>query len=63
MNCPDCTSGPKGIDGHEHLRVDERPHRRGLFSCAVCGETYTREYQGSGVFVWIRVPGTPDAKE
>jgi hypothetical protein len=61
MSCPDCAAGPKGFDGHDHLLVvDDGSHPAGTFRCSQCGDAYAREYQGSGVFVWLRTAGRQD---
>jgi hypothetical protein len=64
MNCAACETGPKGIDGHPHLvRSETAPRNIAIFQCEICRQRYSRQYQGSGVFVWIKVPGRGVALE
>jgi hypothetical protein len=58
--CSLCSSGPKTIDGHEGLFTQAFSNSRVLFKCAKCGTVWSRSYEGSGAFEWLRVhmPGT-----
>jgi hypothetical protein len=56
MDCTDCATGPRDIAGHDQIILDaQQPSHVPTFHCVVCGQRYTREYQGSGVFVWVKV--------
>jgi hypothetical protein len=61
MPCTACDVGPKGIDGHPQIALDVPPSRKShaLFRCTACGETYSRTYEGGGMFIWIRASRPP----
>ena len=54
--CPDCLSGPTGIDGHAnlllHVQASSLGGQRATFHCEICGATWLRSYAGSGGFGW-----------
>lgn len=57
MLCPLCAQTPKGIDGHIDLVRDPNDSKKAVvFHCAVCQQRYSRQYEGNGMFGWIRVP-------
>ena len=62
MHCSACESGPKGIDGHPDISLVNEADRRhhATFACRVCGQKYTRTYEGGGLFIWLRVSGAAD---
>lgn len=59
MLCNDCARGPRGLEGHAgiFLSMDAKtPSGRHLFRCSDCQSLWLREYEGDGVFTWVRVP-------
>jgi hypothetical protein len=59
MTCVLCAKGPIGIEGHENISlVSEKapPKASVLFRCRACGQGYTRNYAGDGVFLWTAAP-------
>lgn len=61
--CEACLTRPSGIEGHEALDSSRTgPSTRLTFRCTRCGTRWGREYEGSGVFVWIELgQGEPRA--
>ena len=57
MNCPACEIGPRGIEGHAEISLAQQADRKhfATFVCRVCGQKYTRTYEGGGRFIWLRV--------
>lgn len=57
MICAACEQGPKGIDGHADIHlVNEADRKRpATFVCRKCGQSYTRKYEGGGLFIWLRM--------
>ena len=63
MTCNYCSDGPKGIDGHGGLHLDANNDADiPAFRCSACGTRFRREYEGSGVFVWVRVQDHPPSQ-
>jgi hypothetical protein len=64
MLCPACAAGLKGIDGHPQIEPDSQPpdKAQARFRCAACGTRYKRMYEGSGVFVWMKVADAPNSR-
>jgi hypothetical protein len=63
MSCPECQKGPKGIEGHHAIVIDPFATKKdgAAYRCTTCGETYTRAYEGSGVFIWVKTTGQRSA--
>ena len=52
--CQPCLNRPSGLEGHDHLNSSRSgPASRLIFKCSACGARWAREYEGSGLFVWI----------
>jgi hypothetical protein len=53
--CDDCRRRPAGLEGHDALSLTtvKDDSARHLFRCARCETLWTRNYAGSGVFVWV----------
>jgi len=61
MRCPACEVGPRGIDGHDEISLVTEADRKNhaTFVCRLCGQKYTRLYEGGGLFIWLRAPDPP----
>ena len=63
MSCPQCADGPKGIEGHKFIGLDDTapPKSGALFRCVLCGESYHRMHESGNTFVWVRMKPVTDA--
>jgi len=61
-NCPNCTKGLKGVEGHDAIVLLHYPplDEKGgpTYRCMTCNTLWRRNYRGGGEFDW-----TPEATQ